>query len=100
MQTVSLWSVLLLAFRPLIRFLEEKCHSLLSGKMLVNILRCICSRYSMSIRKMGDVRLQQFLTILIFLHCHGFAFTIIRTASETFALPSLEFLGKDLNVEH
>lgn len=54
----------------------------------------------MSIRKMGDVRLQQFLTILIFLHCHGFAFTIIRTASETFALPSLEFLGKDLNVEH
>lgn len=49
---------------------------------------------------MGDVRLQQFLTILIFLHCHSFAFTVISTASETFALHSLEFLGKGLTMEH
>lgn len=64
--------------------------------MLVNILRCMCSRHLVSIRKMGDVR----LIILIFLHCHSFVFTIIRTAPETFALHSLEFLSKDLNMEH
>lgn len=49
---------------------------------------------------MGDVRLQQFFTILIFLHCVIALVLQSLEQHETFALHSLEFLGKDLNMEH
>lgn len=100
-QTVSLWSVLLLAFRPLISFLEEKCHSRLSGQMLVNILRCKCSHAFNEDKKNEGCETSAIpYHSDFFALCHSFAFTIIRTASETFVLHNPEFLGKDLSMEH
>lgn len=69
--------------------------------MLVNILRCKCSQaFNERMKKAGCETSAIPQHSDFFALCHSFAFIIIRTTSETFALPSLEFLGKDLKVEH